>query len=79
MEWTSNDGRLEREFRFADFVEAFAFMTRVALLAERQQHHPDMCIRWNVVNVSVTSHDAGNTITGRDHRLATAIDDLVAP
>ncbi len=75
--WEALDGRLQREFRFTDFSEAFGFMTRVALLAERQDHHPDMTISWNRVVVETTSHDAGNTVTARDHRLAAAIDQLV--
>ena len=78
MEWTTVDGRLEREFRFADFSEAFAFATRVAMLAEREQHHPDLAVRWNVVALSLTTHDAGNTVTGRDIALAAAIDGLLA-
>jgi 4a-hydroxytetrahydrobiopterin dehydratase len=78
MEWTRTAGRLERLFTFADFAEAFAFMTSVALLAEARQHHPDMSVRWNVVTLSLTSHDAGNTVTERDQALAEAIDALVA-
>ncbi len=73
------DGRLTAKFTFADFREAFSFLTRVALLAERQDHHPDMTISWNRVTISTTSHDAGNTLTFRDHRLAVSIDAMIDP
>jgi 4a-hydroxytetrahydrobiopterin dehydratase len=72
--WTEVDGALTRSFRYDGFVEAFGFMTRVALIAQRLDHHPDMSISWNEVVVRTTSHDAGNTVTDRDHRLAAAID-----
>ena len=76
MQWINAAGHLERDFRFADFTEAFAFMTRVASLAERVDHHPDMAIRWNIVSVSLTTHDAGDSVTDRDRALAVAIDAL---
>lgn len=75
--WIEADGRLTREFRFADFSEAFAFMTRVALLAERQSHHPDWSNVYNRVTISLTTHDAGNVVTDNDRMLAAAIDDLL--
>ena len=75
--WTEHDGRLTREFRFADFSEAFAFMTRVALLAERQGHHPDWSNVWNRVTISFTTHDAGNVVTDADREMAAAVDALV--
>lgn len=75
--WTEADGRLEREFIFSDFSEAFAFMTRVALLAECRSHHPDWSNSWNRVTISLTTHDAGNVVTDADRELATAIDELV--
>jgi 4a-hydroxytetrahydrobiopterin dehydratase len=74
VNWDERDGALTQVFRFEGFVEAFAFMTRVALIAQRLDHHPDMSISWNEVTVRSTSHDAGNTITDRDRRLAAAID-----
>lgn len=76
--WTMVDGRLHRAFQFADFSEAWAFMSRVALLAERHDHHPDWSNSWNRVVIDLVSHDAGG-ITDRDHALAAAIDALVAP
>jgi 4a-hydroxytetrahydrobiopterin dehydratase len=74
MSWHERDGAMTRVFGFDGFVEAFAFMTRVALIAQRLDHHPDMSISWNQVTIRTTSHDAGNTITDRDRRLAAAID-----
>jgi len=76
--WTEADGRLERELQFADFAEAFAFMTRVGLLAQERQHHPDMRISWNRVTVTLTTHDAGSTVTDRDRELAAAIDGFLS-
>jgi 4a-hydroxytetrahydrobiopterin dehydratase len=77
MSWDERDGGLHAEFEFADFSEAFAFMTRVALLAEQAGHHPDWSNSWNTVRISLTSHDAGNTVTERDRELAAAIDRLL--
>jgi 4a-hydroxytetrahydrobiopterin dehydratase len=74
MDWDERDGALTHVFRFEGFVEAFAFMTKVALIAQRLDHHPDMTISWNEVTVRTTSHDAGHTVTDRDRRLAAAID-----
>ncbi|MFT4866840.1 MAG: 4a-hydroxytetrahydrobiopterin dehydratase [Ilumatobacter sp.] len=78
MPWRELDGRLERDFEFSDFSEAFAFMTRVALLAETQAHHPDWSNAFNRVSIALTSHDAGNTVTDKDRRLAADIDDLLS-
>ncbi|MGE0712665.1 MAG: 4a-hydroxytetrahydrobiopterin dehydratase [Planctomycetota bacterium] len=74
--WTLADGSLRWERRFADFAEAFAFMTRVALLAERRDHHPDWSNCWNRVTIRLSTHDAGG-ITERDLELARAIDALL--
>ncbi len=71
--WTLTGNRLRREFVFRDFAEAFSFMTRVALVAERRDHHPDWSNSWNTVIIELTSHDMGNTVTDRDVRLAAAI------
>ena len=74
--WDVVDGALRREFTFADFSEAWAFMSRVALLAEKADHHPDWSNSWNTVKISLGSHDVG-AITDRDHKLAAAIDALL--
>ena len=74
--WDVVDGALQGELTFGDFAEAFAFMTRVAALAEEQDHHPDWSNSWNRVTIRLTSHDVG-AITARDRRLAEAIDGVV--
>ena len=75
--WTlSEDGKaLEKRFRFADFSEAFAFLTRVAMHAEKVDHHPEFTSVWNRVDFRLTTHDAGG-VTRRDAELAEAIDRL---
>ncbi|HRF80468.1 MAG TPA: 4a-hydroxytetrahydrobiopterin dehydratase [Flavobacteriales bacterium] len=75
--WAQSDGKLQRTFTFANFSEAFAFMTRVAFLAEKQNHHPEWTNVYNTVKISLSTHDAGNVITEKDHKLAAAIDRLV--
>lgn len=77
-EWDFDDGRdaITRQFLFADFSEAFAFMTRVALLAEQQDHHPEWSNVWNRVDILLTTHDAGG-LSARDVKLAKAIDALL--
>jgi 4a-hydroxytetrahydrobiopterin dehydratase len=76
--WTEAEGALKRTFKFADFSEAFAFMTRVALLAEKTNHHPDWSNSWNTVEISLTTHSAGSTVTDNDRNVAAAIDKLLA-
>ena len=77
--WTSSaDGKaIEKRFTFADFLQAFAFLTRVAMHAERVDHHPEFTSVWNRVDFRLTSHDAGG-VTERDVALAKAIDLLAA-
>jgi len=67
---------LVRTFTFNDFSEAFAFMTRVALIAEKENHHPDWSNVYNRVIIKLSTHDAGNTITEKDRKLAAAIDKI---
>ncbi|MBL0128542.1 MAG: 4a-hydroxytetrahydrobiopterin dehydratase [Flavobacteriales bacterium] len=74
--WTEEGGKLCRNFQFADFSEAFAFMTRVAMIAEKQDHHPEWTNVYNSVSIRLSTHDAGNVITERDLKLADAIDKL---
>ncbi len=74
--WAENDNKLYRKFQFKDFSEAFAFMSRVAMLAEKQNHHPTWTNTWNTVEIWLCSHDAGNTVTDRDRILAKSIDAL---
>ena len=77
MSWEERDGGLHREFVFADFSEAFGFMTRVAMLAETAGHHPDWSNSWNRVRISLTTHDQGSTVTDLDRELAASIDRLL--
>ncbi len=76
--WREEANQLVREFTFADFSEAFAFMTRVAMAAEKMDHHPWWSNVYNQVTIRLTTHDAGNTITDRDRKLAQLIDGLVS-
>ena len=71
--WTRVGDGIERQYKFADFVAAFGFMTRVALMAEKADHHPEWSNVYNRVEVRLTTHDAGG-ITAKDVALATAID-----
>ncbi|MEN2280610.1 4a-hydroxytetrahydrobiopterin dehydratase [Algoriphagus sp. SE2] len=72
--WTEENNKLKQTFKFKDFQEAFAFMTRVAFLAEAAQHHPNWSNVYNQVTIELTTHDKGNTVTEKDHSLAKAID-----
>lgn len=76
MSWETKENTLYRLFRFNNFSEAFAFMTRVALLAEQQGHHPRWTNVYNTVEIWLCTHDAGNTITEKDVQLAKSIDAL---
>ena len=75
--WTEQDNKLKATFKFKDFVEAFAFMSKVALIAEKMDHHPNWSNVYNTVTIELTTHDAGNIVTDRDHKLAAAINSLV--
>lgn len=74
IKWREVDNALVAELQFKDFVNAFAFMTEVAELAEQHQHHPEWSNVYNRVTIRLTTHDAGNTITDKDRNLADAID-----
>jgi 4a-hydroxytetrahydrobiopterin dehydratase len=75
--WTEENNKLCRKFTFRDFSEAFAFMTRVALLAEKADHHPFWTNVYNTVEIKLSTHDAGDIITEKDRKLAAAIDKLI--
>ena len=74
--WQENDNKLYKKFVFADFSEAFAFMTRVAMEAEKQNHHPLWTNVWNTVEIWLSTHDAGDIVTEKDRKLAASIDDI---
>lgn len=74
--WEEKDNRLCRTFEFSDFTEAFGFMTKVAIEAEKMNHHPNWSNVYNKVTIELTTHDAGNIITESDRALAAIIDKL---
>ena len=76
--WIEENNQLKRSFLFKDFSEAFGFICRVALLAEQHNHHPFWSNVYNKVEISLSTHDAGNLVTEKDHKLAQAIDKLLA-
>ncbi len=78
MIWTETDNKLYCKFKFKDFSEAFGFMTRVAFAAEKADHHPTCTNTYNTVEIWLSTHDAGNKVTEKDHQLSKAIDKLIA-
>lgn len=76
-EWSLNGDTMQRTFSFDDFLGAMDFVKRIAELAEEQQHHPDIMIRYNKVTLSLSTHDAGG-LTSKDFDFAQCIDDLQA-
>ena len=76
--WKEENNSLQQTFEFKDFSEAFAFMTRVALEAEKMNHHPTWTNTYNKVEIRLSTHDAGNTVTERDHKLSKKIDTILA-
>lgn len=75
--WTETNNKLYRKFSFRNFSEAFAFMTRVAIEAEKMDHHPLWTNVWNTVEIWLSTHDAGDVVTEKDHLLAKKIDGLI--
>lgn len=76
--WIEKENALYKKFVFSNFSEAFAFMTRVAIEAEKANHHPRWSNVWNQVEIWLNTHDAGDIVTEKDHALANAIDSLSA-
>ena len=74
--WEEKNNQLQKSFSFKNFSEAFAFMTRVALIAEKMDHHPTWTNTYNKVDIYLSTHDAGDIVTDKDHKLAEAIDKL---
>lgn len=74
--WKEENNTLKKAFKFKDFKEAFAFMTKVALIAEKMDHHPNWSNVYNTVTIELSTHDAGNKVTALDRKLAKAIDEL---
>jgi 4a-hydroxytetrahydrobiopterin dehydratase len=75
--WQEENNQLVRKFEFADFQEAFAFMTRVAILAEKHNHHPWWSNVYNQVEIRINTHDAGDVEKEKDHKLAADIDKIL--
>ncbi len=75
--WKEQDNTLYREFKFKNFSETFAFMTRVALEAEKMDHHPTWTNTYNQLEIRLSTHDAGNRVTDKDRLLAKKIDSLI--
>lgn len=74
--WQESNQKLHASFLFKNFAQAFAFMTEVALIAEKMDHHPEWSNVWNKVDIQLCTHSAGNIITQKDRHLATAIDEV---
>jgi len=73
--WKETEEKLERKFEFEDFQTAFAFMTKLALYAEKANHHPTWTNTYNEVNIKLSTHDAGDTVTDKDRKFATVADE----
>ena len=74
--WIEKDNKLTRTFEFNDFVSAFGFMTKVAIHAEKMNHHPSWSNTYNSVKIELSTHDAGDVITEKDRKLADIIDKI---
>ena len=74
--WIIENKTIKKEFKFDDFIDAFSFMTKVALLSEKMDHHPDWQNTYNQVKINLTTHDKGG-ITSNDIKLAESIDKLI--
>lgn len=74
--WEEKNNTLYRKFQFKNFSEAFAFMTRVALEAEKMDHHPDWSNVYNTVEIRLSTHSAGDVVTDKDRKLAQKIDGI---
>lgn len=79
MSWTEQNNKLSKEFVFKNFSQAFAFMTQVALLVEKADHHPEWKNVWNKVWIELCTHSEGSTVTNKDRELAKAIDAVYRP
>lgn len=77
--WKEEHNKLYRKFEFRDFSAAFGFMTRVAMEAEKMNHHPEWKNVWNTVECWLSTHDAGDVVTDKDRQLAAQIDALFEP
>ncbi len=74
--WKEDDDKLKATFEFDDFIQAWGFMSSVAMTAEKQNHHPTWTNTYNEVHIELSTHDAGDVITDKDHKLAQSISDI---
>lgn len=74
--WIEENNTLVKSFKFKDFVTAFGFMSSVAIVAEKMNHHPNWSNVYNTVDFQLNTHDAGDIVTDKDHKLAAAIDEI---
>jgi 4a-hydroxytetrahydrobiopterin dehydratase len=76
MRWKEENNKLKKSFKFKDFRDAFGFMTKVAITAEKMNHHPTWTNTYNTVDFELSTHDKGDVVTALDRKLAEAIDEL---
>ncbi|MEM6395214.1 MAG: 4a-hydroxytetrahydrobiopterin dehydratase [Bacteroidota bacterium] len=76
MTWIEKDNQLQATYKFDNFTQAWAFMTEVAFAAEAAEHHPNWSNVYNTVEIALTTHDAGNTVTQKDRDLAQKIEEI---
>ena len=74
--WENVENKLKKNFKFKDFIEAFSFVTRIALISEKMNHHPDITISYNSVHIDLTTHDI-NSVSKNDIILAGKIEELI--
>jgi 4a-hydroxytetrahydrobiopterin dehydratase len=74
--WTENNNELSRKFQFANFIEAWGFMSQVAMISEKMNHHPNWSNVYNQVEIKLQTHDLENTISEKDRKLAVEIDQI---
>ncbi len=75
--WKNTDNKLVRKFVFKNFIEVMGFVNKVAILSEKNNHHPEIKITYNTVTIELTTHDLGNIISEKDHLLSSEIDKLL--
>jgi len=75
--WKEEDNKLKADFQFDNFINAFAFMTKVAIVAEKMDHHPFWTNVYNRVSIELSTHDAGDIVTKKDHDLVREIDKIL--
>lgn len=78
MSWKEENNALKQTFKFKNFVEAWSFMTKVAMVAGKMNHHPEWTNVYNTVDITLTTHDKGNNVTDKDRELAKKIDELAS-